>query len=334
MNRTTADNDSLRKDWAISLDKNSPMTAYMAVKYDDVIVQALFGQINPRPPHRQHAISKMSKDAYKISAEEARQFLQLFESARPALFASQQLADLEVAMSLFLTGLQPWMQLIGGGRGSSAMKWFVEAYSILLAPWCIVRLRVLPMGPSSQVQFGIFAREDIQEGDIVWEMMGMLSSTAEKNARHTHLSEMKDWDSVNRILYGPVRFVNHDCSPNVVYHYLPLANLDGSDTENSETSSETPSGESDFSVVVVALRNIQRGEEILVNYGHDYFPAGCPCHTCRPSGTGQGTAQRGSAPQRSRIIDPDEQQAAVKAKKVKKRAIQRVKRAAKKAGKI
>ena len=112
----------------------------------------------------------------------------------------------------------------------------------------------------------VTARRRIKQGDKVKYLIGTLVPlTAEESA---------DLDMTNRnfsivvssrkknssIFLGPARFANHDCDAN---GRLVTTGPDGME--------------------VVAMKNIEVGDEITVSYGDDYFGPNnmdCLCHTC------------------------------------------------------
>merc|ERR1711939_1022517 len=129
----------------------------------------------------------------------------------------------------------------------------------------------------------VTARRRIRQGDVVKYLTGTLVPlTAE---------ESTDLDMTNRnfsivvsarkknssIFLGPARFANHDCDAN------------GRLVTRGEDGME-----------VVAVKNIDVGDEITVSYGDDYFGPGnidCLCHTCgalERNGWTSKTAIRGS----------------------------------------
>lgn len=112
----------------------------------------------------------------------------------------------------------------------------------------------------------VTARRRIKQGDTIKYLTGTLVPlTAEESA---------DLDLTNRnfsivvssrkknssIFLGPARFANHDCDA------------------NGRLVTRGPDG-----MEVVAMKNIEVGDEITVSYGDDYFGPGnidCLCHTC------------------------------------------------------
>ena len=112
----------------------------------------------------------------------------------------------------------------------------------------------------------VTARRRIKQGDTVKYLTGTLVPLT--------VEESADLDLTNRnfsivvssrkknssIFLGPARFANHDCDAN---GRLVTRGIDGME--------------------VVAMKNIEVGDEITVSYGDDYFGPGnidCLCHTC------------------------------------------------------
>ena len=112
----------------------------------------------------------------------------------------------------------------------------------------------------------VFARRDIQKGEVIKYLSGIQVSITEK--------ELEDLDLKNRdfsivlssrkrtpsLFLGPARFANHDCD------------------SNARLSTTGSSG-----MQIVANRLINSGEEVTVKYGEDYFGENnceCLCGTC------------------------------------------------------
>ncbi len=83
------------------------------------------------------------------------------------------------------------------------------------------------MGPDHQKGFSIFARRDLEACEVLYELVGLIPE--DTRASHSQLSEIMPHQSqvVNarkgRILFGPIRFVNHDCitfNADVSFHSL------------------------------------------------------------------------------------------------------------------
>ncbi|KAJ7823941.1 hypothetical protein B0H14DRAFT_2597555 [Mycena olivaceomarginata] len=142
-----------------------------------------------------------------------------------------------------------------GGRGvicpakhQRAPLWFVGAYAALFARWSVVSVRAVPIAGVGPRQFAIIAEEELPQQTIIHELTGLLSSDPADGASHSNLSVMQDLDGVQRVLFGPIRLVNHCCAPN--------ARFDFAQHGNGHT-------------VTVRTNNkiIRRWEEITVSYG-------------------------------------------------------------------
>jgi SET domain-containing protein len=108
--------------------------------------------------------------------------------------------------------------------------------------------------------WGLFARQDIKEGDFILEYTGTKVSTKIADASESkYLFEIDDdWtiDGVGQDNHA--RWINHACFPNVEADVL------------------------DGKILIHALRDIFAGEELTIDYGDEYFdefikPHGCMC---------------------------------------------------------
>jgi SET domain-containing protein len=108
---------------------------------------------------------------------------------------------------------------------------------------------------------GLFATERIEEGETIIEYLGdiLTAEEAEKKSGSMYLFEVsknKTIDGTPR--WNTARYANHSCAPNA--------------------ESEIRKGR----VFIVALRDIEQGEEITFDYGQEFFeehikPKGCRC---------------------------------------------------------
>jgi hypothetical protein len=66
---------------------------------------------------------------------------------------------------------------------------------------------------NQQLEFGVRAARAISEGEYVYELSGLLA--IDNDTPHTRLSESTPFGGSsqdNRVLFGPIRFVNHQCA--------------------------------------------------------------------------------------------------------------------------
>jgi SET domain-containing protein len=112
---------------------------------------------------------------------------------------------------------------------------------------------------------GLFARTDMKKGDFIIEYTGELISTEEADRRGgKYLFTVSDTQTIDgKGRDNIARYLNHSCAPNAE------AELD----------------EDELRVRIYAKKKILKGEEILYNYGKEYWdehikPYGCRCPKC------------------------------------------------------
>ncbi|XP_061072519.1 histone-lysine N-methyltransferase 2A [Conger conger] len=124
---------------------------------------------------------------------------------------------------------------------------------------------------------GLFCRRNIEAGEMVIEYSGTVirSVLAEKRQRYyegkgigSYMFRIDDYEVVDATMHGnAARFINHSCEPNC---FSRVINIQGHKR-----------------IIIFALRNIYRGEEITYDYkfpteapGHK-LPCNCGAKTCR-----------------------------------------------------
>lgn len=119
----------------------------------------------------------------------------------------------------------------------------------------------------SRTGLGLFATKPIKKGDRIIEYFGPLLDS--KNEKHDaienkYLFELNGrWTIDGSTRRNTARYINHSCRPN----------------------SESDVQPRNRKVFIVAVKNIQPGEEINYDYGKEYFneylkPIGCKCDHC------------------------------------------------------
>ena len=83
-----------------------------------------------------------------------------------------------------------------------------------MQPTATVRLYKRRMGNDNygQLGFGVRAMRAISKGEYVYELSGLLA--IDNDTPHTRLSESTPFGDLTRerrVLFGPIRFVNHRC---------------------------------------------------------------------------------------------------------------------------
>ena len=107
---------------------------------------------------------------------------------------------------------------------------------------------------------GLFAVVPIRKGDFILEYTGKKIPTALADTMTSrYLFEIdKDWTIDGSARSNTARYINHACDPN--------------------TEAEIENGR----ILIHAVRNIKKGEELTIDYDTEYFdefirPVGCKC---------------------------------------------------------
>lgn len=91
----------------------------------------------------------------------------------------------------------------------------LEAYNMVISPNSCIKLSTIVMGCNGERGFAIHARRSIQKNEVIYELIGMMP--LDNNSPHSRLSEITPHPAHNqspqdlRILFGPIRFINHLC---------------------------------------------------------------------------------------------------------------------------
>jgi len=128
----------------------------------------------------------------------------------------------------------------------------------------------------SRTGLGLFATEPIRKGAFIVEYKGPRLTTAEADrleARGSkYMYQVNDkWTIDGSGRSNIARYANHSCRPNAE-----------SDTVRGKNGRNARGGR----VIIRAIKNIKPGQEIVYDYGDDYFkyvitPARCKCDKCR-----------------------------------------------------
>ncbi|KIX98505.1 uncharacterized protein Z520_05806 [Fonsecaea multimorphosa CBS 102226] len=136
----------------------------------------------------------------------------------------------------------------------------------------------------------VTARRRIRQGDTIKYLTGTLvplttEESADLDLTNRNFSIVVSSRKKNSSIFlGPARFANHDCDAN------------GRLVTRGENGME-----------VVAMKNIEVGDEITVSYGDDYFGPGnidCLCHTCEQLERNGWTSKAGILDTPSRASTP------------------------------
>ncbi|KAJ7801790.1 hypothetical protein B0H14DRAFT_3782411 [Mycena olivaceomarginata] len=254
--------DPVRVAWG-NLQATQSVRLQIGLRTDDTVVEALFAQRNAKGrhygPQRYHRPGRLSSSSSQMSKQKADSFQSSFNDAKRSRFRLGQMAlSAQQDISTFVEAQEAWVKSeIGVGHPYvEATKWFFGAYAALFARWSVVSVRAVPIAGVGPRQFAIIAEEELPQQTIIHELTGLLSSDPGDGASHSNLSIMQDLDGMQRVLFGPIRLVNHCCAPN----------FDFAQHGNGHT-------------VTVRTNNkiIRRREEITVSYGPGFWTEDDPC---------------------------------------------------------
>ena len=119
----------------------------------------------------------------------------------------------------------------------------------------------------SPTGLGLFATKPIKKGTRIIRYFGPILDSKKKkddDIENKYLFELNDrWTIDGSVRKNIARYINHACKPNAESDVKPRKRR----------------------VYIVAIRNIEPGDEINYDYGTDYFkaylkPIGCKCAAC------------------------------------------------------
>ena len=180
----------------------------------------------------------------------------------------------EKAMDAFLklTAIKRYVSTLESEREKQDFTRHMLKYINIWLPECPFEVSFTNRYEIDQWEARTTARKFIKTGEKIKFLCGNLVSITMgeeedqsfiANAFSITYSSRKKTPS---LFLGPARFANHDCNA------------------NSKLESRGSEG-----MVVIAVRNIEEGEEITVNYGENYFGEDnceCLCATCEKKGIG------------------------------------------------
>ena len=113
---------------------------------------------------------------------------------------------------------------------------------------------------------GLFATVPIKKGEFIMEYTGERLPTAIADERESrYLFEIdEDWTIDGSDKSNTARYINHSCDPNAEAEIVEEEGVPGG------------------KIIISAVKNIRKGEEITFDYDQEYFdeyikPIGCKC---------------------------------------------------------
>ncbi|KAJ7923721.1 hypothetical protein B0H13DRAFT_1864705 [Mycena leptocephala] len=243
--------DSFRSRWARHL-HCAMFKATTAIRVDDNVVLGLFSRMTTKPVNRRFFPALFSQNKPPIDLEAIRKFREITNKYQPALFNPEPtVAALRTETGALTVELLNWgsdiMSLSDDDSGHEALLWALQVYRGLISPWSPVKLKVLSLGITAEPGFGVVARRAFSTGEYIFELIGLL--TTDYVEEHTALSTITcPRHQTRHIFWGPIRM------------YVEVTGQ--------------------RAMVACALRNIKIGEELVFDYGREFWEGSCPCKTC------------------------------------------------------
>ncbi len=171
---------------------------------------------------------------------------------------------------LQLAGIKKYFNLLRTEREKDDFRRHMRKYINIWLPDCPFEVSTTNRYTIVTQEASTTARRPIRQGDTIKYLCGNLVAMTPEEEKDLDLTRrdfsivMSSRKKTPSLFLGPARFSNHDCNANA---RLVTRGSDG--------------------MQVYAVRNIQIGEEITVNYGENYFGDGnceCLCGTCEAEG--------------------------------------------------
>ncbi|KAJ7726668.1 hypothetical protein B0H14DRAFT_2641058 [Mycena olivaceomarginata] len=162
------DSNPIRILWAKRLHRPIIVTAKTAIDCDDIVVLALYSQLARRSPARRHNAATLS-----VHPDVPLDFA---PTSVHSMNEERKQSGTEIRLNRAFLRRQPCFSL----------RCF-DAYCILQAPWSVVSLDILQMGPKQTRGFGITASVPLPAKEYIYELAGLI--LVDGNAEHTRLSQ-------------------------------------------------------------------------------------------------------------------------------------------------
>jgi hypothetical protein len=172
----------------------------------------------------------------------------------------------EIALRTFISSI-PELETIRQGINKADARWYEQLVQTYLDVWktdCPFDISTTDIF-TGKPEAAITARQVIKKGHKVKYLIGVMR-TIGRQEREEAESIGADFSIIrlkgakkDRVLVGPIRFVNHSCNANAMFAH------------HSEKTTE-----------IRAVRDIEVGDEITVYYAKDYFQNEiCKCLKCQ-----------------------------------------------------
>ncbi|ESZ97184.1 hypothetical protein SBOR_2440 [Sclerotinia borealis F-4128] len=268
-----------------SSSKKERLTLAQLSSYDDILTDALVDQVYYWTNIRKNRIAYHSSRG--VREEDVTKILQnaVIVEKNPAKAEAQLLA---------LSGLKKFHQNLNSEKEKEEFRRHLRKYINIYLPDCPFEVSSTNRYTVVTHEAAIVARREIRKGEVVKYLCGIQVIMTPEEEAHLGVSRrdfsivISSRNKAASIFLGPARFANHDCGANARLLTTGSARME-----------------------IVAVRDIEIGDEITVTYGDNYFGEDnceCLCKTCednRQNGWAQGTDDgNGSIPKLSIEKDP------------------------------
>ncbi|KAF2180682.1 hypothetical protein K469DRAFT_714253 [Zopfia rhizophila CBS 207.26] len=260
------------------VEKKSRLTLEKLASYDDVITDALVDRVYYWTAIRKNRGGRFSASRGLHEEDIADILRKHVILERDPVAAVQQL--------LLLSGLRKYLDTLRNPEEKDHFTRHLRKYVNIYMPDCPFEVTTTNRYMISEHEASVTARKDIRKGEDIKYLTGVQVAMTEEQEKNLDLNR-KDFSIVissrkktRSLFLGPARFANHDCDA------------------NARLCTKGASG-----MQIVAVKNIEVGEEITVSYGEDYFGDDneeCLCSTCEKQ------LVNGWAPYRTTKIDDEE----------------------------
>jgi hypothetical protein len=293
---------------------------------DDLLARSIFGQKTSKSMKRSWTLQTMMVGYVSNSSTES-DILREFEQVKPELNRClMESLDTDVILKmvkeLSLRIIHKHLMTQFSEGVCTAVQWWV-VYSILaiyiiylkchrqilshtlpLLSGSAVALKVVELGGHRQLT--VVTKRPLLEGELLYDLIGLMPT--DSLTPHSHLSEIFPHSSQPakhqaRVLDGSIRFLNHSCHKfNAEVSGLIFWRTDvNADAQLIELQWIAIEGQLAFTVQT--LKAISSGEEILVNYGKEYFDEQFPCK-CATCSEDYNTAENAAPPSTQHLVLP------------------------------
>ncbi|KAI9853009.1 MAG: Histone-lysine N-methyltransferase set9 [Thelocarpon superellum] len=241
--------------------RKEPLTLAQLASYDDIITDALVDRV--------YFWTTIRKNRSKYFASRGIHDEEVASIIRHAVIVDKDAGQAERRL-LDLPGLRQFMGRLKSDKEKEDFRRHVRKYVHIYLPDCPFEVSTTNRYTVVSHEAAVTARRVIRKGETVKYLSGIqVSLTRDEEAdldlrRRDFSIVMSSRKKSASLFLGPARFANHDCDAN--------ARLVTTGTNGME---------------VVAVREIEVGEEITVTYGDDYFGlenCECLCGSCEASG--------------------------------------------------